>query len=105
GVMSATVAPARTSSTTGACYGDEQQRARARAARPPSGQEREAKMTTSGRPAIDGGTPVRSQPLTTGKGLAVFGDEERKAALEVLESRSLFRYYGPALGRKVEAFE
>jgi 8-amino-3,8-dideoxy-alpha-D-manno-octulosonate transaminase len=55
--------------------------------------------------AIDGGTPVRSTHLPLGRGLAVFGDEEKTAVLEVLESRSLFRYYGPDLQRKVEAFE
>jgi len=62
-------------------------------------------MKTDDRLAIDGGTPVRREPLVPGKGLAVFGDEERKAALEVLDSRSLFRYYGPDLGHRVEAFE
>jgi 8-amino-3,8-dideoxy-alpha-D-manno-octulosonate transaminase len=62
-------------------------------------------MQTDDRLAIDGGTPVRREPLVPGKGLAVFGDEERKAALEVLDSRSLFRYYGPDLGHRVEAFE
>ncbi len=55
--------------------------------------------------AADGGTPVRSKRLPLGRGLAVFGDEERDAAVEVLESRSLFRYYGPKLGHRVEGFE
>lgn len=55
--------------------------------------------------AVDGGTPVRTKPLPLGRGLALFGDEERAAALEVLDARSLFRYYGPNLLRKVEAFE
>jgi 8-amino-3,8-dideoxy-alpha-D-manno-octulosonate transaminase len=55
--------------------------------------------------AIDGGTPVRSGPLLMGKGLSLLGDEERNAALEVLASRSLFRYYGPDLQQKVAAFE
>jgi 8-amino-3,8-dideoxy-alpha-D-manno-octulosonate transaminase len=55
--------------------------------------------------AIDGGAPVRTRPLNAGRGLAVFGDEERDAVLEVLASRSLFRYYGPRLLRKVAAFE
>ncbi len=61
-------------------------------------------MTTD-RLAIDGGTPVRTTPLPVGRGLALFGEEERAAVLEVVESRSLFRYYGPSLLRKVEAFE
>jgi 8-amino-3,8-dideoxy-alpha-D-manno-octulosonate transaminase len=55
--------------------------------------------------AIDGGTPVRTTRLPMGRGLAVLGAEEKEAVLEVLESRSLFRYYGPHLLKKVEAFE
>jgi 8-amino-3,8-dideoxy-alpha-D-manno-octulosonate transaminase len=55
--------------------------------------------------AMDGGTPVRAKPPRLGRGLALFGAEERDAAVEVLESRSLFRYYGPKLGHRVEAFE
>ncbi|HEY7269067.1 MAG TPA: DegT/DnrJ/EryC1/StrS family aminotransferase [Dehalococcoidia bacterium] len=55
--------------------------------------------------AINGGTPVRTTPLDTEKGLGYLSDEEVEAALEVLHSRSLFRYYGPDLRKKVEAFE
>ncbi len=55
--------------------------------------------------AIDGGKPMLPRPLEIGKGVSLLGDEERKAVLEVLESRSLFRYYGPHLLAKVEAFE
>jgi 8-amino-3,8-dideoxy-alpha-D-manno-octulosonate transaminase len=55
--------------------------------------------------ALDGGTPVRTAFPPMGKGVSLFGDEERDAVLEVVESRSLFRYYGPNLLRKVEAFE
>jgi 8-amino-3,8-dideoxy-alpha-D-manno-octulosonate transaminase len=55
--------------------------------------------------AIDGGTPVRTTRLPLGRGVTLLGDEERDAALEVLESRSLFRYYGPHLLKKVESFE
>jgi 8-amino-3,8-dideoxy-alpha-D-manno-octulosonate transaminase len=62
-------------------------------------------MLTTDRLAIDGGTPVRSAPLPLGRGLALFGDEEKAAVLAVLESRSLFRYYGPDLQAKVDAFE
>ena len=63
--------------------------------------------TTSGTDtlALDGGTPVRTSFPPMGKGVSLFGDEERDAVLEVLESRSLFRYYGPQLLKKVEAFE
>ena len=55
--------------------------------------------------AIDGGTPVRTSFPPMGKGVSLFDDEEREAVLAVLESRSLFRYYGPELLKKVEAFE
>jgi 8-amino-3,8-dideoxy-alpha-D-manno-octulosonate transaminase len=55
--------------------------------------------------ALDGGSPVRTTPLPAGRGLALLGEEERAAVLDVVESRSLFRYYGPNLLGKVEAFE
>ncbi len=62
-------------------------------------------MQTAERLAVDGGQPVRLDPLPLGKGVALLGDEERAEVLEVLESRSLFRYYGPNLLGKVAAFE
>jgi 8-amino-3,8-dideoxy-alpha-D-manno-octulosonate transaminase len=62
-------------------------------------------MAVKERLAVDGGPQVRTEPLPVGRGLSVFGPEELAAAVEVLESRSLFRYYGPQLMRKVEAFE
>jgi 8-amino-3,8-dideoxy-alpha-D-manno-octulosonate transaminase len=62
-------------------------------------------MQTTDALAIDGGPKVRTTPLPMGKGITLFGDEEIAAVQEVLESRSLFRYYGPNLLRKVEAFE
>lgn len=62
-------------------------------------------MPTSGRLAIDGGEPVRREMLDFSKGAGLLGAEERTAVLEVLESRSLFRYYGPELLDKVSAFE
>jgi len=55
--------------------------------------------------ALDGGAPVRSEPLDYKRGVTLIGDEERAAVLEVLESRSLFRYYGPDLRHKVDGFE
>jgi 8-amino-3,8-dideoxy-alpha-D-manno-octulosonate transaminase len=61
--------------------------------------------TSTGALAIDGGTPVRKEFPPLGKGVSLLGDEERDAVLEVLESRSLFRYYGPHHLKKVEAFE
>lgn len=62
-------------------------------------------MSEGARLAIDGGTPVRTEPLWYAKGLALFGDEERAAVVDVLERRSLFRYYGPDLAGTVEGFE
>lgn len=56
--------------------------------------------------AIEGGKPVRETPIDTDKGVSYLSDaEEMQAVEEVLRSRSLFRYYGPNLLRKTEAFE
>jgi 8-amino-3,8-dideoxy-alpha-D-manno-octulosonate transaminase len=55
--------------------------------------------------AIDGGTPVIDRPLNRYKGAAVIGEQEKQAVLEVLESQSLFRYYGPNFLSQVAAFE
>src|SRR3954452_16625648 len=55
--------------------------------------------------AIDGGSPVRARPYDTAKGVGAMGEEEVAAAVEVLRSRSLFRYYGPNHLKKVEEFE
>lgn len=63
-------------------------------------------MTTrQGELAIDGGTPVRTKPYDTARGVGAIGEAEIAAALEVLRSRSLFRYYGPNHLKTVEAFE
>ncbi len=48
---------------------------------------------------------MREKPLPTGKGLSLFGAEERAAAIDVVESASLFRYYGPDLQHRVDGFE
>ncbi|RLG98512.1 glutamine--scyllo-inositol aminotransferase, partial [Candidatus Bathyarchaeota archaeon] len=56
--------------------------------------------------AIEGGKPVREKPLRGGwPGAMMIGEEEKKAVLEVLESKSLFRYYGPNPKYKVAQFE
>lgn len=55
--------------------------------------------------AVDGGAPVRTEPMPRERGVAYIGAEERQAVLDVLDARSLFRYYGPDLRRKVEEFE
>ena len=55
--------------------------------------------------ALDGGRPVRDKPLEFSRGAALLGAEERAAVLDVLDSASLFRYYGPRLLGKVAEFE
>jgi dTDP-4-amino-4,6-dideoxygalactose transaminase len=56
--------------------------------------------------AIDGGTPVRTNPLPLEfPGMHYLDDEELEAAVRVLKSRSLFRYYGIDLQGEVDAFE
>ena len=60
---------------------------------------------TTERLAINGGKPAVHRPLERYKGAAVIGEEEKRAVMEVLDSRSLFRYYGPDLLGKVAAFE
>lgn len=62
---------------------------------------------TSGiRLAIDGGSPVRTEPLPLEfPGVHHMDTEEVEAAARVVSSRSLFRYYGVALQHEVDAFE
>jgi dTDP-4-amino-4,6-dideoxygalactose transaminase len=56
--------------------------------------------------AIEGGKPVRSEPLPLEfPGVHHMDEEEVEAALRVLKSRSPFRYYGIDLQGEVEAFE
>jgi len=56
--------------------------------------------------AIHGGTPVRTEPLLPGyPGGLLIGDEEKAAVLEVLDSQSLFRHYGPRPLHKVTQLE
>ena len=56
--------------------------------------------------AIDGGTPVRTEPIPLEfPGVHYMDEEEVEAAVRVVRSRSLFRYYGVALGKETEAFE
>jgi 8-amino-3,8-dideoxy-alpha-D-manno-octulosonate transaminase len=57
--------------------------------------------------AIDGGAPVREKPLRAGYWGSEFYDErERAEVLEVLETKSPFRWYGPgAPPKKVLQFE
>ena len=56
--------------------------------------------------AIQGGTPVRTEPLPLEfPGMHYFDDAEIEAVVRVLRSRSLFRYYGIDLQGEVAAFE
>lgn len=56
--------------------------------------------------AIDGGPAVRKVPLPGPyPGALLMGREEEKAVLEVLRSKSLFRYYGPEVLGKSTEFE
>ena len=63
-------------------------------------------MAITERLAIDGGTPVRSTPLLPGwPGGLLIGEEEKAAVLEVIESQSLFRHYGPRPLHRATALE
>lgn len=45
--------------------------------------------------AVNGGRPVREKPLPPAyPGASVYGVEEKKAVLEVLDRKSPYRYYG-----------
>jgi dTDP-4-amino-4,6-dideoxygalactose transaminase len=69
-------------------------------------QSRGLRTTELERLAIDGGAPVRTSPLPLEfPGMHYVNDEEVEAAVRVLKSQSLFRYYGIDLQKEVEAFE
>jgi len=56
--------------------------------------------------AIDGGTPVRTAPWPDFfPGGTEYGEEEKQAAIEVIEAQSPFRYYGTNLLNKVDKLE
>jgi len=56
--------------------------------------------------AINGGKPVRNIPLPPAyPGACVYGEEEKRAVLEVLDRKSPYRYYGPDVAGKVKEFE
>ncbi len=61
---------------------------------------------SAGKLAVDGGTPVRREPLLPGwPGGLLIGEAEKAQVLEVLESQSLYRHYGPRPLRKVAELE
>lgn len=56
--------------------------------------------------AVDGGKPVRADRLGTEyPGTQFYDGQERTELLEVYDSRSLFRFYGPSTPVKVAKFE
>jgi dTDP-4-amino-4,6-dideoxygalactose transaminase len=56
--------------------------------------------------AVEGGVPVRMTPLPLEfPGIHHMDEEEIQAAVELLKSRSLFRYYGMNPQKQVECFE
>jgi len=55
--------------------------------------------------AIDGGTPVRAEPLDFSKGAALLGTEETDAVAAVIAQRSLFRYKDTLTAGAVAEFE
>jgi 8-amino-3,8-dideoxy-alpha-D-manno-octulosonate transaminase len=55
--------------------------------------------------AIDGGTPVRTEPLDFSKGSSRLGSEEADALAAVIAGRSLFRYKGGLETGTVAEFE
>jgi 8-amino-3,8-dideoxy-alpha-D-manno-octulosonate transaminase len=57
--------------------------------------------------AIHGGKPVRTTrfPASSYPGTQFYGEQEQRELLEALESRSLFRWYGPNTPKKVARFE
>jgi 8-amino-3,8-dideoxy-alpha-D-manno-octulosonate transaminase len=62
-------------------------------------------VTTLDALAIDGGTPVRTEPLDFSKGAALLGAEEADALAAVIAERSLFRYKGGLASGTVAEFE
>lgn len=59
-----------------------------------------------GQLAINGGKPVRDVSLPPAyPGASVYGDEEKRAVMDVLDRKSPYRYYGPNVAGKVKAFE
>ncbi len=60
----------------------------------------------AGKLALEGGTPVRREPLLPGwPGGLLIGEEEKRQVLEVLESQSLYRHYGPHPRHKTAELE
>ena len=56
--------------------------------------------------AIDGGMPVRKEPFPPNYlGVALYGEEEKKALMEVVDTKSPFRHYGIGKPHTVADFE
>lgn len=66
----------------------------------------EARKLARERLAIDGGAPIRTEPLPLEfPGVHHMDDEELEAVTRVVKSRSLFRYYGVDPQNQVDALE
>lgn len=66
----------------------------------------QAEEAAGDRLAIEGGKPVRTEPLPLEfPGVHYMDEKEVEAAVRVLKSRSLFRFYGLDLQNEVAAFE
>jgi 8-amino-3,8-dideoxy-alpha-D-manno-octulosonate transaminase len=55
--------------------------------------------------AIDGGAPVRTDPLRLVRGADLIDDDEIAAVSAVLRDRTLFRYHSPRTPQRVSEFE
>src|SRR5437879_2937004 len=56
--------------------------------------------------AVNGGTPVRTTPLTTEyPGTQFYAEQERTELTEAYDTHSLFRFYGPSVPQKVAKLE
>lgn len=65
-----------------------------------------ARVNDPGQLAVNGGKPVRTTPLASAyPGTQYFDEQEPNAVLEVIQSRSLFRWYGPKPTKTVAALE
>jgi 8-amino-3,8-dideoxy-alpha-D-manno-octulosonate transaminase len=56
--------------------------------------------------ALEGGTPVRTKPMPPRfVGASLFGEEEKKLLNEAIDSKTLFRHYGPSTPHFVNDLE
>ena len=72
-----------------------------------AGEETKGRAADQQDLALHGGRPVRTTrlPPSSYPGAQFYGEEEQRELMEALESRSLFRWYGPNTPKKVAKFE